>query len=277
MLILKRPVQVQTVFSAFETVYSENFQYVGERHNFWELLYVIEGCAGVVEEDKVYELSPGEIIFYKPMEFHRVWSEKNKPIHIITMSFSILGVGCDSLGDGVFRLNEEKYKLLREALELTCHCVEFDDDIKNQLISNNLERLILRLLEEHTRGSGRRKTIGDGNYKNIIRIMNENINRKLTIEELAKLCSLSTSNLKKTFKKFSGMGVMEYFNRLKMTEAIKLLEEDVSINEISEMLGFSSPGYFSDSFKKLCGKSPSVYRSMYKNSEWYFLNNGDIF
>ena len=109
MIALKRMFQTQTVFTAFEPIYPPDFQYIGERHNFWELVYVVEGCAGILEEDKVYELSPGDVIFHKPMEFHRLWSENNMELHLIILSFSLVGSGFDSLGKGVFHLNDKNH------------------------------------------------------------------------------------------------------------------------------------------------------------------------
>ncbi len=270
MIPLRKHVQVQTIFSAFEPVYDEKFHYEGERHNFWELVYVVDGCAGVLEDDKIYELYPGEVIFHMPMEFHRLWAKKDEKLHLIVMSFSLSGEDVSFLGKGAFRLAPSEYAILREALDAICHCVEFDNDIKNQMISNNLERLILKLLEEHSESKNQKKTIGNSNYKNIIAVMNANLDKKLSIDEIAKLCNLSTSNLKKTFKKYSGMGVIEYFNNLKIAEAIKLLGEDVPVAQISEMLGYSSPSYFTDAFKRHCGSSPTNYRKEYRESEYYY-------
>lgn len=273
MITLRKYIQINSVFSAFSKEWEDDYQFVGERHNFWEILYVSGGCAGVLKEDKVYELNEGEMIFYKPMEFHRFWVEKKQKLQTITISFSMNGMGGAKLGEGVFRPDEEAVALLIEALEAACYSNNYDDDIKNQMISNSLERLILRLLSKTAEPLKKRKTIGNNNYRNVIHIMNENINKKLTLEDFATLSNLSVSNLKKTFRKFSGMGVIEYFNRLKITEALKLLEENITITEISETLGFSSPGYFCDVFRKQCGRSPMEYRKAYKDSEWYFIND----
>ena len=270
MITLKKNIQVQTIFSAFEPVYESNFKYEGERHNFWELVYVVDGYAGVIEDERVYNLSAGDIIFHMPMEFHRFWAEKNTNLHLIIISFSLVGTGTEFLGSGIFRLNEEKKTLLIGALEASCYCDKFDNEIKNQLISNNLERLILKIIDENTESNRLKKSVGDRNYKTIIEVMNQNINKKLTINEIAELSNLSVSNLKKIFRRYSGMGVIEYFNRLKINEALKLLEEDMTINEISDLLGFSSSSYFCDSFKKHCGTSPMKYRKEYKNSTYYF-------
>lgn len=273
MIVLRKYVQVKTIFSAFSSQWGESYQFSGERHNFWELFYIEKGYASVLKEDKIYDLSKGEMIFFKPMEFHRYWVEKGEKLTTAVISFSLDGIGSEKIGDGIYKPDEEAVKSLYKALDAACYCNNYDDNLNNQIISNSLEKLLLKLLEVNTEPSKKRRSIGNINYQEIIRVMNENVNKKLSIKELAELCNMSESNLKKTFRKFSGMGVMEYFNRLKIKEALKLLEENITIGEISEMLGFSSHGYFCEVFKKQCGRSPVEYRKAYKDSRWYFTAN----
>ena len=54
---------------------------------------------------------------------------------------------------------------------------------------------------------------------------------------------------------------MQYFIKLKVLKAIKYLEEGYSVGEISDMLGFSNPSYFSVVLKKETGHSPGFYKS----------------
>lgn len=78
------------------------------------------------------------------------------------------------------------------------------------------------------------KTIGTANYKEIIRVMNENLDKNLSSEDIAALCGLGLSNLKKTFRRYAGTGVMEYFNHLKILRAMVLINSGLSMREISE-------------------------------------------
>ena len=64
------------------------------------------------------------------------------------------------------------------------------------------------------------------------------------------------------FKKHTGYPVMQYYNNLKTAEAKMLLRSGkYNINQISNLLNYSSPYYFSMQFKKICGMSPSEYKS----------------
>lgn len=265
MLKITRSLNIESFFTAFETKQRANFVFKGERHNFWELVYVVDGCVGVAEDDKIYELKTGDIIFHKPMEFHRIWSAAQTSPHLIIMSFSVSGNSIESLAGGVFKLGEKSKVLLLEALEELQNGSNFEDEITNQLGAICLEKCFLYLIREHQDRIRSKKTKGAQNYKTIIRVMNENIDKNLTLSEIAGLCGLSESNLKKTFRKYSGTGVIKYFNNLKITKAMTMIAEGFSMAQISEQLGFSSPNYFSESFKRYCRMTPMEYKQKYSN------------
>ena len=55
---------------------------------------------------------------------------------------------------------------------------------------------------------------------------------------------------------------MQYHMKLKMDEAKRLLKENkMTVNKISEKLGFETPAYFSRAFSKQVGMSPRAYRN----------------
>ncbi len=80
--------------------------------------------------------------------------------------------------------------------------------------------------------------------------------------ELADLVHLSTRYMNKIFKKETGKPPIQYLNHYRIRCAKNLLERpELSIHEISEMLGFSNPNYFCCVFQRHCnGISPLAYR-----------------
>ena len=98
------------------------------------------------------------------------------------------------------------------------------------------------------------------NYTMIVNVMESNIDKKLSVGDIAKLCNMSEVNLKKTFSRYSGMGVMEYFNLLKITAATERIKRGETVQEVANSLGFSNQNYFSTVFKKITGKNPTYYK-----------------
>lgn len=83
----------------------------------------------------------------------------------------------------------------------------------------------------------------------------------LTIEELAKLCNLSISSFKRQFKKEFKDSPNNYINSQRIQKAKKLLSiTNLSISEIAYQVGFNDPLYFTRSFKKKIGSTPTQYR-----------------
>ncbi|MBQ7036382.1 MAG: helix-turn-helix transcriptional regulator [Clostridia bacterium] len=90
--------------------------------------------------------------------------------------------------------------------------------------------------------------------------MKQNLEKSLTISEIAKHCHVSDTKLKTIFQHFTGTGIISYFSSLKISEAKKLLKSGASVYETSVQLGYSSQAYFSICFKKATGMTPLQYK-----------------
>lgn len=88
-----------------------------------------------------------------------------------------------------------------------------------------------------------------------------NLNTAVSIEELSSLCAMSESNFRRNFKKETGLSPVKYINTLKVSMAKDLLKsEEITMNEITEYLGFFDKAYFCKVFKKIAGITPAEYR-----------------
>ena len=91
------------IYSLFEAKYEEGFYFEGECHSPWEMVYIIEGSAGITADDSVYVLKPGDVIVHKPMEFHKIWSADGGSIRILVCSFDLSARFSNNFG-GVYHL-----------------------------------------------------------------------------------------------------------------------------------------------------------------------------
>ena len=80
-----------------------------------------------------------------------------------------------------------------------------------------------------------------------------------SLEEIAKLNNTSISNIKILFKKYCGLSPKIYYQRLRCTEAIRLMSEGLSSSETANKLNFSSPNYFNTFFKRITGTPPQTF------------------
>lgn len=112
--------------------------------------------------------------------------------------------------------------------------------------------------EDKTRKLNRSK------YKNIskgIMYLENDIKQELSIEEIAKMCNMTSSYFRRIFQEYSGMSPIQFRIRKKLDVAKELLKSDsMSVFEISEYLGFENMTYFSRLFKKYEKISPKDFR-----------------
>ncbi len=87
------------------------------------------------------------------------------------------------------------------------------------------------------------------------------LTEELSLTKISKYVGYSTTYLSKKFKEEMGMTISDYILQKKIELAKKLLiKSSTSVQEIGESLGFHSPSYFCEKFKKVTGVTPNHYR-----------------
>lgn len=99
----------------------------------------------------------------------------------------------------------------------------------------------------------------------ILKFMEENIERQLTLKDIANYTGYSASHLSSLFSNSTGHSLMNYFNMLKVKKACELLDTtNLKITQVSCMVGIEDSLYFSRLFRKIIGISPKQYREKEK-------------
>lgn len=94
-----------------------------------------------------------------------------------------------------------------------------------------------------------------------IQFMEQNLDKKLSLNEIAEEAGYSPSYLTTLFRKKTGYSPSSYFSHLKITKACEYLDfSKHKIKEISFLMGYTDPYYFSKDFQKKIGLSPRNYR-----------------
>lgn len=98
-----------------------------------------------------------------------------------------------------------------------------------------------------------------------IHFMKENIEKKMTLNDLANFSKYSNSHLTTLFKDKTGYSPIDYFILLKIQKACQYLDHStMKMTQISPKIGMDDPLYFSRIFQKKMGMSPSEYRKKEK-------------
>ncbi|MBP5418051.1 MAG: AraC family transcriptional regulator [Clostridiales bacterium] len=113
-----------------------------------------------------------------------------------------------------------------------------------------------------------RNSVTSKSVSTCINYIYEHLHTRITLQTLARTCSLSAPYLSRLFKKETGFSISEYVLRKKLETAKSMLSSsDYSIAEISASLAFPSQSYFTNLLKKDTGLTPKQYRDR---------NNGSI-
>ena len=254
--------------TAFERHTDPDFIFRGETHEIYELVIVLSGSMGITAGNHSFILNESAAVLHPPMEFHSIRAAKSTSPHFMVFSFAANAV--PNYKKRVFVLSEEERIRACRILDLisastehknhTLFSVTKGGEKKYEIALREFELLLLGLSEVENPEVLTVGTTGSRNYQQAQAILKANLHRSLNTEELAALCHMSPSLLKKTFSRYAGVGVMEYFRTQKILAAIPYLRNGQSVSETALRFGFSDAGYFSTVFRKVTGHTPGYYR-----------------
>ena len=90
-----------------------------------------------------------------------------------------------------------------------------------------------------------------------------NYSRDISLDDVSREVNISPYYFSKIFKEDVGEGFVEYLTKIRMDKAKELLTTtEYSMKEICSMVGYADPNYFSRTFKKNVGVTPTEYKQL---------------
>lgn len=260
--------------------FHKNYCFPGESHDFWEMVYIDSGNVHITAGKHRHTLSQGEVIFHKPNEFHTISSDGKTPSNVFIITFATTSKNM------AFFKNKKTYipQNLRHYIKTLLNEGKrtFDLPVNNpqlyelklsesapfggqQIIRSTLEQLLIMLIREEQSSNKShifldKESMDNHLVNSVIKILNENIYRRISVDEICRKLNYSKTYISKIFNKHCGCTIIEYYTNLKIKEAKKLIRQgNLSFTEISDMLKFNNPHYFSRVFKKSTNMTPREY------------------
>lgn len=262
------PFQITCFRTLFEQHWDNKHTFSGESHNFWEFSCILDGEMEVSQDEKIYLLQPGSFICCPPMVFHRS-RNLERPCHFLNFSFEHTGTLPACFSEGAFHLSTAEIDALISIIHRlqTAYQQEPPDLDIGAEAACALTSFLIQLSKNHkphTRLSDSRSSV---QYQKLVQTMRESICENLTIQQIAAQNAISVTTAKELFHKYAGISPKAYYTEMRGNEALRLLESGKEIIEISELLNYSSPNYFSCSFKKQFGYPPGQYRKQLRDEQ----------
>lgn len=257
-----------------------------DSHLAFEMIFIIEGKQKTLIENDVYYMDKGDILIIPPgfihditcigengMEYFCAHFDIDDPIFIMEMTQKSKVYYENGTKD-----NELLKRHIWNFIDLVDYNMNysFQTKMQIQIILSSFVLEISKLLEEKKVGT--KNSILDSKYAKMIaeriktvlkeKILYEtnesksnSLSQEIKIENIINKIGLSPGYGYKVFKKVYGRSPREYLSKLKLREAESMLSKpQLSIQEISERLGYKNLADFSRQFKRWKGISPNKYR-----------------
>ena len=234
-------------------------------HNCCELFFVTDGIGQFLIEDQLHPVGANDLIIVNPNVIHTEVSLNANPLEYIVLGLEGFELSNTSVSNQHYyivncRPIRDKILFYLQNMLKEIETKSFNYDI----ICQDLMEILVILLLRQTGLS--MSIIPDSNKSShlcstIRRYIESHYRESITLDTLVEISHVSRYYLVHAFKKEYGISPINYMVSCRIDEAKQLLKnDDYPLSFISRFLGFSSPSYFSQSFKKICGLSPNEYR-----------------
>ncbi len=276
---LKKVLSISKIVTVHYFEYEKDYLFIGEKHDFWEIVYVDRGKIEINRDHQWFSLEQGQAVFHQPNEFHNLRADGVVAPNLVIITFQCLSPAMEFFKRKTFPLSDSEKRLLGsivfEAKQAFFSSLEDTfltklERRKNavfgaeQMIALSLEQLLISLYRSYGEVSFNTTPLSRGLEQDVVSAvvvyLQENIQEKLVFQQVLNQVGISASGLKTIFKKKMGMGVMAYFSKMKIdTAKILIREGSLNISQIAGYLGFDSVHLFSRRFRQITGMSPTEY------------------
>ncbi len=279
---LSNVININKIVTMHYYEFDKHFHFPGESHDFWEMVYVDSGNILIGAAKNNHVLRQGEIIFHKPNEFHTISSDGKTPSNVFVISFVSTSQSMAYFKNKRAMLPEHLRPFLKTLINegRKTFVLPFNDpglrELKlcatapfggQQMIRTTLEQLLIMLIRSQEANAKSvqifqdKESMDNHLAHSVMTLLQNNIYGRLTVDEICRKLNYSKTYISKIFNTNYRYTIIDCYTRLKITEAKKLIRENTySITEISNMLCFNDPHYFSRVFKKITNMTPREYK-----------------
>ena len=271
-------IEIRRIFTFYHFHFATGYVFPGERHPFWEMVYLLNGQVDIGADERVYALNAGDLIFHQPDEYHSSVASYAHAPDMVVISFDSQSEAMRRFARRCMHLDEaqqaEMNALLAEAYRTYAGSLSEDERIERSGHRGGAYtlRLMLTVLLTHLMAASRPVaptsapaiSLPDPHEEHLMRAivdyMRAHLQQGLRLDALCRQIGVSETTLKRLFRSNFSSSPIAYFERLRMIEAQKLMRQShAGVAAVADALGFSSPAYFATRFRHVTGQTPREY------------------
>lgn len=227
----------------------------------YHILYIERGICHLTLGDEQVEVHEGGLILFRPHEpqIYSFLASDNSVSHYIHFT----GVGCEELLGrlGIDGIRVFDMGLSRRYEELSADMVReytMKKPYWETFCTAKLTELLGLIARKYALRHSRIDRISESRINNACRRLYDDLVSPPKMSELAAECCLSESRFAHLFKEVTGKPYGQFVISMRMEKAKELLcQDELSVKEVAAMVGYDDQNYFSRTFKKAFGISPS--------------------
>lgn len=256
---------------------SDHYNNMPHQHSFYELCYIINGSGQYIDREQLFHLKKGSLFLSRPGIEHQILSETG--LDIIFVAFELVNNNSTSSAIELFNsLAETKVffiddseqtpavKLWTSLLVMACRPYPILNDCIQGLCASFYSSVIGTFNNQQTNYE---ENTGLSNYSSLVYqaklYIHDNLSQSLKLEDVADYIHISSRHLSRIFQDELGQTFSNYVKKERMRKAgILLSDTDLSIKEISGVVGFNTVHYFTSVFSTEMGMPPGEFRKRFK-------------
>lgn len=260
--------------SITKSKYDSDWHSTLHTHPFTELFYVVDGKGEFIIQQQRFAVKANDFVIINPHVEHTEVSSSEDPLEYIVVGIqglSFSNLTTQDQGDqpfSFFNLRDEQKDILHYLNVMVQEAT--NQAMSYELVCHNLLEILLIKILRHQHFElevdSKNKTSKDIAF--IKHYLKTYYRESIQLEDLASMTHLSRFYISHSFKKDVGLSPMEYLMTIRIKESkILLRTTNYSVSQIADIVGFTTPTYFSKQFRKVTGISPSDYREQFSKEK----------
>ena len=244
-----------------------NGQKVTRANGDWAftLLFCLDGVGTVELSQGKHRMTRGTFALLRPFEFHAYAADARQPWSYYWIHFH-------------GTMAQQYYDLLTSGGKNTYHTVDSDQrfvEAFEKILNIYRDGQAYKMLVQAS--AAMHQLLGDlfglvcsaggpqetprARIERTIMMMGNNLSMRVSIHELAVIANMSHAYYTQQFRKHTGESPRRHFNKMKIAKACEYLEKtNNKMDNIAHLVGYEDSFYFCRLFKRVTGKTPTMYR-----------------
>jgi AraC family transcriptional regulator, transcriptional activator of pobA len=247
------------------------------RHDFYEVLYLSKGSGFHIIDTNRYVIKPPCIFFLSPGQTHylELSHDIDGYIFLFTSEFYLMNqknknrllefpffFSVELSNPPIYLKSEGDNIFIRSLFKRGCHEINRREGTSEEVIRSLLDLILLSSNQLYP-AENKRMQKGRGHIlvKNFMRLIEENYQNNLRVNEYAEKLAITSNHLTQLVKQVTGKTSVELIQDKTIVEVKRLLvHTNYTVSEIAAIMHFPDQSYFTKFFKKSTGVTPLQFR-----------------